>query len=386
MKSQSYFLIIFVIKHIKTKGSVNNTTTILFAHQQYLLFLQAKIIFMDLNSFIQKAPKAELHTHIDGGMRVQTILELAKKHKAYLPSYELDSLKEILTIDESCPSLLDYFKPFEYTLNVLQTQDALEQSMYEFLEDASKDHTRYIESRFSPALHLQKGLSLQQVMEAILKGKKQAEKEFKIKSNIIICGLRHNKEKINLELAQLAVDYKNKGVAAFDLAGEEFGRPAKNHIKAFQIAIDHNLSRTVHAGEADGAHSIADAIHYLGAQRIGHGTSLFQDEDLLRYVADHQIGLEVCLTSNMQTKSVQDITKHPIRSYFDQNVPVTINTDSTLISGTTLSKEYELAAKLFGFNKEEIKKIMLNAFEQAFLPYDEKQDLIASVVEEMERL
>lgn len=341
---------------------------------------------MDILSFIKNAPKAELHTHIDGGLRVQTILELAKKNNAYLPSYELDILKDHLTVDDSCPSLLDYFKPFEYTLNVLQTQDALEQCMFEYLEDASKDHTRYIESRFSPALHLQKGLSLQQVMDAILRGKKQAENKFNIKSNLIICGLRHIDEKSNMELAQLAVNYKNKGVVAFDLAGEEFGRPAKNHIKAFQIAMDNNLSRTVHAGEADGAHSIADAIHYLGAQRIGHGTSLFEDEDLLHYVADHQIGLEVCLTSNMQTKSVQDIKKHPIKSYFEMNVPVTINTDSTLISGTTLSKEYQFAAELFDFSKDDIKQIMLNGFQQAFLPFDEKQELIAGVIKEMDNL
>ena len=341
---------------------------------------------MDILSFIKNAPKAELHTHIDGGLRVETILELAKKHQAYLPSYELDSLKDLLTVDDSCPSLLEYFKPFEYTLNVLQTQDALEQCMFEYLEDASKDNTRYIESRFSPALHLQKGLSLQQVMDAILSGKKQAENAFNIKSNIIICGLRHIDEKTNMELAQLAVDYKNKGVVAFDLAGEELGRPAKNHIKAFQIAIDNNLSRTVHAGEADGAHSIADAIHYLGAQRIGHGTSLFEDTDLLNYVADHQIGLEICLTSNMQTKSVQDIKKHPLKTYFEKNVPVTINTDSTLISGTTLSNEYYFATQLFDFNRSDIQKIMLNSFNQAFLPIDEKQDLISNVNKEMNKL
>jgi len=337
---------------------------------------------MDISTFIIQAPKAELHTHIDGGLRVQTILELAQKHQVYLPSYQIDSLKEILTINNSCNSLIEYFKPFEYTLQVLQTEDALERAMYEFLEDAHKDRTKYIESRFSPALHMQKGLNLQQVMNAIIRGKKQAENHFNIKSNIIVCGLRQNSNQANTEMAQLAVDYKNKGVVAFDLAGEELGRPAKNHIKAFQIAIDNNLSRTVHAGEADGAHSIADAIHYLGAQRIGHGTRLFEDKDLLNYVADKQIGLEICLTSNMQTKSVQDIQKHPIEDYLRKNIAVTINTDSTLISGTTLSKEYELAVKLFHFNIDDIKQIMMNAFNQAFLPIDEKTDIVNEVKEE----
>lgn len=338
---------------------------------------------MDLKAFIQKAPKAELHNHIDGGVRVQTVLELAQKHQVELPSYQYEELLKTLTNDESCTSLLEYFKPFDYTLNVLQTEDALERAMYEYLEDSSKDNIKYIEARFSPALHLQKSLSLKKVMEAILAGKKQAEKDFDIKSNLIICGLRQNEIQKNMELAQLAVDYKKKGVVAFDLAGEEFGRPAKNHIKAFEIAIKNNLCRTVHAGEADGSPSIADSIHYLGAQRIGHGTHLFEDADLLNYVVDRQIGLEVCLTSNMQTKSVTDITKHPIKEYFKKEVAITINTDSTLISGTSLSKEYELAAKLFNFNKEDLSKIILNGFQQAFLPFDEKQDLIQKTKAEL---
>lgn len=334
---------------------------------------------MDLRSFINQAPKAELHTHIDGGLRVHTIIELAKKNKITLPSYEYDTLLKVLTIDENCPSLIEYFKPFEYTLSVLQTEEALERSMFEFLEDSSKDNIRYTEARFSPALHLRDGLSLQKVMNAILRGKKQAENNFNIKSNIIVCGLRQNDVQVNMELAQLAVDYKNKGVVAFDLAGEEKGRPAKNHIKAFEIAIKNNLCRTVHAGEADGAHSIADSIHYLGAQRIGHGTHLFEDPDLLHFVRDRQIGLEICLTSNMQTKSVINLSEHPIKDYYKQNIAITINTDSTLISGTDLSREYDLAAQLFHFDKNDIIKIMLNSFEQAFLPYDEKQELLANI-------
>ncbi len=334
---------------------------------------------MDLISFIKQAPKAELHTHIDGSMRVETIIELALKHHVDLPSYNYDSLLPLLTNNENCESLVDYFKPFEYTLSVLQTEDALEQAMFEFLEDAHKDHIKYTEARFSPALHLQKGLSLNQVMNAILKGKKQAEDQHFIKSNIIVCGLRTFSEKTNMELAQLAVNYKNKGVVAFDLAGEEYGRPAKIHRKAFEIAIQNNLCRTVHAGEADGAHSIADAIHYLGAQRIGHGTRLYEDPALLNYFIDRQIPLEVCLSSNVQTKSVANIEAHPIRQYFDKQIPISINTDSRLISGTSLSKEYILASKEFQFNKNEIKKLLLYSFDHSFLPFDEKQDIIQDV-------
>lgn len=341
---------------------------------------------MDIKEYIDRAPKAELHNHIDGGMRIQTIIELAKKHQVDLPAYNYQELLPHLTNDESCQSLIEYFKPFEYTLKTLQTPDALEQCMFEFLEDAAKDNIRYIEARFSPALHMQKGLSLDQIMEAILSGKKQAENQFKIKSNLIICGLRQNKIQINKELAQLAVNYKERGVVAFDLAGEELNHPAKKHIQAFEIAIKNNLFRTVHAGEADGAHSIADAIHYLGALRIGHGTHLFEDESLMNYVRDQQIALEVCLTSNLQTKSVSDLRQHPFKQYFEQHIPVTINTDSTLISGTSLSKELQLAQQLFDFNTQEMTQIILNGFEHTFLGFDEKKDLLNQVKMELASL
>lgn len=341
---------------------------------------------MTIQEFIHSAPKAELHTHIDGGLRPSTIIEIAKNENIPLPSFIESELKDILTNDESCSSLIEYFKPFDTTISVMQSQEALERVMYEFLEDSAKDNIRYIEARFSPALHLNKGMSLNQVMEAVIKGKNQAEKDFNIKSNLIICGLRQNDVQKNKELAQLAVDFKHKGVAAFDLAGEEFGRPAKNHMPAFEIAIKNNLFRTVHAGEADGAHSIADAIHYLGAMRIGHGTHLFEDKDLLHFVRDRQIGLEVCLSSNIQTKSVNDLSKHPFKSYFDQNIAVTINTDSTLISGTSLSNEYTLAQKLFDFNQPDLSKLILNSFEQTFLSYDKKQELISNTKNELRHL
>lgn len=341
---------------------------------------------MTIQEFIARAPKAELHNHIDGGLRVKTIIEIAQKENIKIPSFVESDLKEILTNDESCSSLIEYFKPFDTTISVLQSEEALERVMYEFLEDAAKDHIKYIEARFSPAFHLNKGLSLHQVMDAVIRGKQQAEKDFPIKSNLIVCSIRQLDVQTNIELAELAVKYKNKGVAAFDMAGEEYGRPAKNHIPAFEVAIKNNLFRTVHAGEADGAHSIADSIHYLGAMRIGHGTHLYEDPDLLEYVKDRQIGLEVCLSSNMQTKSITNLKKHPFDTYFKMGIPVTINTDSTLISGTSLSKEFMLAQELFDYNKADISKLILNSFEQAFLHLDEKQDLIKNIKSDLEKL
>lgn len=339
-----------------------------------------------MHNFLTQLPKAELHNHLDGSLRIDTILELAKKQTIELPTFNRDELSSLLINDENCQSLKEYFIPFDISLSVLQTEEALERSTFELLEDVKKENVKYLEIRFSPMLHTSMGLSMDTVVEAVLRGKKQAENTLGIKSGIIICGLRHISPAENLELAQLAVKYKDKGVVAFDLAGEELGRPALDHIKAFDYAFQHNLARTVHAGEADGAHSIYDAIHGLKAQRIGHGTHLFQDPDLLHYIRDKQIPLEVCLSSNLQTKAVASLESHPIQDYFKQDLIVTLNTDSYLISGTTLTKEFELAIKHYKFGKKEIEQLTLNAFQSVFLPLDEKQDLIRNAKDEIKIL
>lgn len=337
-------------------------------------------------NFITQLPKAELHNHLDGSLRVDSIIELAQKQKVKLPSFNRSDLESLLINDENCQSLKEYFIPFEISLSVLQSAEALERVTYELLEDVSKENVKYLEIRYSPLLHTKNGLDLDAAVEAVLRGKQQAEKAFNIKCGIIICGLRQNTPIQNLDLAVLAVKYKHKGVVAFDLAGEEFGRPALNHKNAFDYALKHNLARTVHAGEADGAHSIHDAIHGLNANRIGHGTHLFQDAELLNFVRDNQIPLEVCLSSNIQTKAVSDLKKHPILDYFKQNILVTLNTDSYLISGTTLTKEYILASGLYNFTKNDLAQLTLNAFNSAFLNDDEKQDLVRNAKSEINLL
>ncbi|MCD6092101.1 MAG: adenosine deaminase [Bacteroidales bacterium] len=339
-----------------------------------------------MHHFLTQLPKAELHNHLDGSLRIDTILDLAKKYSIKLPTFNHSDLKKLLINDENCKNLSEYFIPFEISLSVLQTEEALERTTFELLEDVQKENVKYLEIRFSPLLHTKEGLSLDAIVEAVLRGKKQAEHLLGIKSGIIICGLRHITPNQNYELAQLAVKYQNKGVIAFDLAGEEFGRPALDHIKAFDYAFQHHLARTVHAGEADGAHSIYDAIHGLKANRIGHGTHLFQDQNLLQFIRDEQIPLEVCLSSNLQTKAVASLESHPVQEYFKQNILITLNTDSYLISGTTLTKEFELAIKYYQFGKKELEQLTLNSFQAAFLPFDEKQDLIRNVKNEIQLL
>jgi adenosine deaminase len=334
--------------------------------------------------FVESLPKAELHCHLDGSMRVSTIIELAKEQKVKLPKETAEELTEILAVGMNCKSLEEYLKPFDITCSVLQTAESLIRATYELAEDCAKENIWYLEIRFSPILHINKGLKLTQVVDAVLEGKKKAEKAFNIKVGIIICGLRHITPSISLTLAELAVAYKNRGVVGFDLAGAEDGFPAKDHKDSFYLIINNNINTTVHAGEAYGPESIHQALHYISANRIGHGTRLLEDGDLLNYVNDHRIPLEMCITSNLQTKAVESPEKHPVKFYFDLGIRVTINTDNRLISNTTLTDEYMLAIEKFGFTSNELKYLILNGFKSAFLPLKEKVDLIHAATKAME--
>lgn len=334
--------------------------------------------------FVQSLPKAELHCHLDGSMRVETILDLAKQQKVKLPKDNLEELTEHLNVGMECESLEEYLKVFDVTCSVLQTKNSLIRATYELIEDCAKENILYLEIRFSPILHIEKGLKLTQVIDAVLEGKRRGEKDFDITVGIIICGLRHTTPDISLTLAELAVAYKNRGIVGFDLAGAEDGFPAKDHKESFYLIINNNINTTVHAGEGYGPESIHQAIHYISANRIGHGTRLREDGDLLNYVNDHRVPLEMCITSNVQTKAVDSFENHPIKFYFDLGLRVTINTDNRLVSNTTLTDEYMLAIEKYKFDVNEIKYLILNGFKSAFLPLKEKVELIHKITKQLE--
>jgi len=329
--------------------------------------------------FIKSLPKAELHCHLDGSMRVETIIDLAKKDKVELPEEDPEKLRNILEVGQDCKSLTEYLRPFDITCSVLQTKEALERATYELAEDCANENVRYLEIRFSPILHINKGLSLSRVVEAVLDGKSRAEKDFDMTIGIIICGLRHLSPETTNILAELCVAYKNYGVVGFDLAGAERDFPAKDHKEAFYLIINNNINTTVHAGEAYGPESIHQALHHVRANRIGHGTRLKEDGDLLNYVNDHRIPLEMCITSNLQTKAIESYSRHPLRFYFDMGLRVTINTDNRLISKTTLTDEYLLAIKEFNFSPKELKYLITNSFKSAFLPLNQKVKLLKKI-------
>ena len=334
---------------------------------------------------ISQLPKVELHCHLDGSIRTQSILEQAEIDKVKLPFHNYNELDKYLRIGKKRGSLEDYIKRFDVTLSVMQTPQSLFRFAYELIEDVAKENVRYIEVRYSPILHTNKGMSLDNAIDCVQKGLKKGQKEFGVKSGIIICGIRHISPDTSLKLADLAVRYKNRGVVGFDLAGAEENFPAKEHREAFYLIRNNNINATIHAGEAFGPSSIHQAIHQCGANRIGHGTRLKEDKDLMNYVNDHRIPLEVCLTSNWQTKSVRSLKYHPAKEYFKQGIRVTLNTDNRLISDTTLAKEFMLAHNLFQFGLNDFREITIIAMKSAFMNHSKRIKMVQSIANEFEK-
>ena len=329
-------------------------------------------------------PKAELHCHLDGSLRLETMLDLAQQQGKMnrLPADTVEGLEAILRKIDDSETLEAYLAWFRYSIPLMQTEDALRRIAYELVEDNAQENVRYLEVRFSPILHTEEGLALDKVTEAVLDGLSAGERDYDIDTSLIICGLRDRFESASMRQAELAAAYRHRGVAAFDLAGDEAGNPAKGHLYAFYHARNNLLNLTIHAGEAWGPDSIRQALFYCGAHRIGHGISLRQDPELMQYFADHRIPLEICPTSNVQTHVVPSYEAHPITTYVNADVPVTVNTDNRLFSRTSVTKELWRVYQHCDLSAEQLREIALNGFRYAFLPYDEKQELLRTVVDD----
>ena len=325
---------------------------------------------------LRALPKTDLHCHLDGSLRLATILELAEQQGVRLPADTPEALAKAIFMGAQCESLEHYLKGFDVTLAVLQTEEALYRAAHELALDCAAENVRYLEVRYSPVLHTRKGLKPTTIVDAVLDGLRAAKRETGIKSHVIICGIRHMDPQTSVRLAELAVAYKGNGVVGFDLAGAEEGHPAREHREAIQLILDNNVNVTIHAGEAYGPDSIAQAVHKCGAHRIGHGVRLRENGDLLNYVNDHRIPLELCPSSNVQTRSVTDYENHPLKFYFDFGLRVTVNTDNRLITDTSLTKELRIAHERMGFTLEDLCTVLVQGFKSAFLPFREKQDLL----------
>lgn len=332
---------------------------------------------------LRRLPKAELHVHLDAALRPATMIELARAAKFTLPTTDPDALRRFMVVSGGT-SLEDYIARFDYTIPLLQTPEAIERVAYEMVEDAARDGLRYLEVRYCPRLSTRGGLTMPEALDAELRGLARGERDFGIVARVINCSLRHYAPEVSVEIARLSVAYRDQGVVGFDLAGGEAGRPPGVHGAAFDVAAEGCLAITVHAGEAAGAESIAEAVHRCHADRIGHGTRLYEDPVLRDYVRDRRITLECNITSNTLTRAVASVEEHPVRAYFEAGLPVTLCTDGWLMTDVSLSGEYWLAHTALGFTREEIDRLILNGFAGAFLPWPERQAMVAQVREALE--
>lgn len=310
----------------------------------------------------------ELHLHLDGSLRPETVWELAKEQQIRLPAADLEELRYQMKVPEDCQSLHECLKRFDLPLLVLQEADALERVTFELTEDLAKEGVTYAEIRFAPQQSMEHGLTQDQAVEAAIRGAKRGMEMYpSIRVGLILCCMRgEDKEALNLETVESVRKYLGDVVCAVDLAGAESLYPTEIFAPVFARVREYGLPMTIHAGEAAGPDSIRTALSY-GTKRIGHGISAIQDPGLVEKLVKEKVTLEVCVTSNFQIRSVPSIKEHPIRRLFDAGVRVTVNSDNMTVSGTNVRKELELVKEVFGFTDEEVKRLQEYAWEARFL-------------------
>ncbi len=320
-------------------------------------------------------PLTDIHRHLDGNIRIQTILELGQKYNLDLPAYDIESLRPHVQVMDNQPDLLSFLSKLDWGVKVLASLDACKRIAFENMQDAAQQGLDYVELRFSPGyMGMTHQLPLEGVVEAVIAGVKEGSQTYGVKANLIgIMSRTFGQEACEKELNALLA-HKND-IKALDLAGDELGFPGNLFIDHFKKARDAGWHITVHAGEAAGPESIWQAIEELGAERIGHGVKAVQDLKLLDYLAKHQIGIESCLTSNIQTNTVRSLAEHPLKTFLEHGVLATINTDDPAVEGIEIQHEYLTAAPLAGLSPEQIYTAQKNGLKIAFLSDREKDEL-----------
>ncbi len=317
-------------------------------------------------------PKIELHCHLDSSVRIATVTEIGNELGLPLP----DPIESALVAPGVCLELADYLRRIDLALEVMQQRKHLIRIAREFVEDLHVDRVTYGEVRFAPQLHTRGGLRLQEVVEAVSQGLAEGMEKTGVRVGLILCCLRHEDPETSLAIARLAIANANV-VCGLDLAGDEARYPGAPHRAAFDLARSTGLRRTVHAGEASGAESVREAIELLGAERIGHGVRIEESPELVEYVREREITLEMCPLSNYQTRAVLSLARHPIDGLLRKNVRVTVSTDARTVSQTTVTSEFERLEKLFGWGLDEFSRCQKNAANGAFISSTERSALLA---------
>ena len=342
---------------------------------------------------VKRLPKALLHDHLDGGLRPQTIIDIAREIGHELPTYDATELAEWFRASCDSGSLVRYLETFAHTVAVMQRHQDIVRVAHECALDLARDGVVYAEIRMAPELVTEKGLSLTQAVDAMLEGLRAGEKaaqaeNFAIRTTLLLCGMRQNNR--SQEVAELAIAYRDKGVAGFDIAGPEDGFPPSDQLATFEYLRRENAHFTIHAGEAYGLPSIWEAIQICGAERLGHGVRIADDIDfslrpaqlgrLASFIRDRRVPLEMCPSSNIQTGVATSFADHPLAHLARLRFRVTINTDNRLMSATSMSREMNEMVKQCDWTFQDLQRVTINALKSAFIPFEERLAIIEGIV------
>lgn len=319
--------------------------------------------------------KVELHCHLDGSLNIDSVQEMLKEQGIV---YEREELREKLEVVPECTSLTEYLEKFELPLRCLQTKEGLRRAAYELVRDVSKEDVRYIEMRFAPMLSTEKGLSCREVIASVVEGLKAGEQEYGVFASAIVCAMRHHSLEQNMQMLTEAREFVGKGVCALDLAGDESAFPTSMFRQLFIQAKEWGIPFTIHSGECGSVDNIREAIE-LGAKRLGHGIALEKSPELRKLCKEKGIGIEMCPTSNLQTKAVSRLEKYPLEQFLNEGLLVSIHTDNRTVSGTTLSDEEALVIEQLHLPREIIVKCTENAIQTAFASDKIKEQLMEAL-------
>lgn len=320
-------------------------------------------------------PKIELHCHLDGSLRPETIIDIAKREGIKIPSIDVNDIKKEITAPLECKSLDEYLKAFEIPNLVMQSKENLRRITFELFEDAATENVKYMEVRFAPLLHTMGGLTVEEIIQSVIDGVKDAEEKYDIKGNVILSCMRTMTVDKAFEVVEKGRKFLGKGVVGIDLCASEVAGFCKNFVEPIKLAKEYGYRVTIHAGETGIGKNVLDAVELLGAERIGHGVFIKDCEEAYKIVKEKDITLEMCPTSNVQTKAVDKFNEHPIYDFHKDGIKVTLNTDNRTVSDTNMTKEFSIITDEFNITYEEYKQIYYNSVEASFVDLDTKEKL-----------
>lgn len=320
---------------------------------------------------LERLIKVDLHCHLDGSLNVDSVLECLKAQGKF---YERAELEKRLKVEPNCKNLTEYLEKFDLPLQCLQHPEGLKRAAFELIQDAAKENVKYIEVRFAPMLSVSGGMSCKQVIESVVEGLQEGGRQYGVYASAIVCAMRHHSEEQNIEMLRVARAFLGNGVCALDLAGDESGFPTCLFKDLFVEANKLDMPFTIHSGECGSVDNVREAIE-LGAKRMGHGIALQKSVELQKICAENRIGIEMCPTSNLQTKAVKDLSSYPLEMFVKAGIPVSINTDNRTVSGTTITQELQLVMERLYQSEEVILQCTRNAIETAFADDAVKHEL-----------